>query len=161
MESKSETNRSVDLYVRTAELEDCSWVAEHIREADLQEILAYSGSTPKDALVAGFHHSDIPFTVVVGGEPAAIFGASPVEQGVGAVWLLGTDGILKNTTRFLRESRFWLDQCARPYDILFNYVDARNTVHIKWIKWLGFTVINTHKEFGVEKRPFHEFVRIF
>ena len=160
MESKSATNRSVDLYVRIAELEDCYWVAENMREADRNEVAALSGQEPLDALIAGFHYSDVPFTVVSDGEPAAIFGAGPVEPDVGAIWLLGTDGILKNTTRFLRESHFWLDQCARPYGMLFNYVDARNKVHIRWIKWLGFTLINLHEEFGVEQRPFYEFVRI-
>ena len=160
MESKSRTDRSLDLYVRISEIEDCYWIAENIRDADRNEITAYSGQQPIEALVAGYNCSDVPFTVVVGGEPAAIFGASPVEPGVGAIWLLGTDRILRNTTRFLRESHFWLDQCARPYDMLFNYVDARNTVHIKWIKWLGFTLINLHEDFGVEQRPFYEFERI-
>ena len=161
MVSKSETSRRIDLYARMSVLEDCYWVAENIRDADRDEIAANSGQTPLEALITGFSTSDVPFTIVGDGVPAGIFGAGPAMPGVGMIWLLGTDLLLKNTTRFLRESRFWLDQCARPYDMMFNFVDARNTVHIRWIKWLGFTLINLHQEYGVEKRPFYEFVRIF
>tara|TARA_Y100001963_G_scaffold83655_1_gene115939 strand:- start:3694 stop:4032 length:339 start_codon:yes stop_codon:yes gene_type:complete len=111
-------------------------------------------------MITGYENSDIPFTILADGVPAAMFGAGPAASGVGVIWLLGTDLLLGNTTRFLRESRFWMEQCARPYKLLFNYVDARNTVHIRWIEWLGFTFINQHDDFGVERRPFLEFVRI-
>lgn len=160
MEPTSTKNRSVDLYVRIAELDDCKVIADNIRDADRDEIQAASGQTPLVGILAGYEHSDVPFTILADGVPAAMFGAGPAAPGVGMIWLLGTDLLLGNTTRFLRESRFWLEQCARPYDLLFNYVDARNTVHIRWIEWLGFTFINQHDDFGVERRPFLEFVRI-
>ncbi len=119
-----------------------------------------NGEEPLDAMVSGFIYSDNPRTVLVGDTPVAMFGSGEVEPGVGAVWLLGTDGIHDISRQFLRESKHWLEQLHDNYEMLFNYVDERNTVHIKWLKWLGFKFINRHEQFGVENRPFFEFVRI-
>jgi len=146
--------------VRPSELYDCHYIAENIREDDRREILAFSGEEPLEAMVSGFIHSDSPRTVLVGDTPVAMFGSGPVEPRVGSVWLLGTDGIEDISIQFLRESKYWLEHLYENYDLLFNYVDERNTVHIKWLKWLGFKFINRHEKFGVEKRPFFEFVRI-
>jgi hypothetical protein len=33
-------------------------------------------------------------------------------------------------------------------------------VHIKWLRWMGFTFISSHPKFGTEGRLFLEFVRI-
>lgn len=146
--------------VRPSVLHDCALIADNIREADRREILAMSGKEPLEAMVNGFLYSDNPRTVLVGDTPVAMFGSGEVEPGVGMVWLLGTDGIHDVSLWFLRVSSYWLSQLYDEYALLFNYVDERNTVHIKWLKWLGFTFINRHEQFGVENRPFFEFVRI-
>ena len=146
--------------VRPSVLNDCHVIAENIREDDRREILAMNGEEPLDAMVSGFIYSDNPRTVLVGDTPVAMFGSGEVEPGVGVVWLLGTDGIEDISIQFLRESKHWLEQLHDKYEMLFNYVDERNTVHIKWLRWLGFKFINRHEQFGVENRPFIEFVRI-
>ena len=146
--------------VRPSVLHDCYVIAENMRKEDRQEVLAYGGGEPLEAMVSGFIHSDDPRTVLVGDEPVAMFGSGIVEEGVGAVWLLGTDGIKDIKVQFLRESKYWLNQLYEDYDLLFNFVDERNEVHIKWLKWLGFTFLKRHENFGFENRPFIEFVRI-
>jgi len=146
--------------VRPSVLDDCYVIAENIREDDRREILAMNGEEPLEAMVSGFIYSDNPRTVLVGETPVAMFGSGEVEPGVGMVWLLGTEGIEDISIQFLRESKHWLEQLHDNYEMLFNYVDERNTVHIKWLKWLGFKFINRHEQFGVENRPFFEFVRI-
>jgi hypothetical protein len=146
--------------VRPSVLNDCYVIAENIREDDRRELLAMSGEEPLEAMVSGFIHSDKPRTVLVGDTPVAMFGSGEFEPGVGTVWLLGTKGIEDISMYFLRESKYWLEHLHENYDLLFNYVDERNTVHIKWLKWLGFTFISRHEKFGVENRPFFEFVRI-
>lgn len=146
--------------VRFSILEDCYTIANNIREDDRREILAVSGGDPLDALVQGFMFSDKPRTVLAGNTVCAMFGSGQVEPNVGAVWLLGTDDINNISRQFLRESKKWLDELYENYDLLFNYVDERNTVHIKWLKWLGFDFIKRHEQFGVGQLPFFEFVRI-
>ena len=55
---------------------------------------------------------------------------------------------------FLRHRRDVTDVLTKDYKILFNYVDAQNELHIKWLKWLDFTFINRHEKFGFRKDPF-------
>jgi hypothetical protein len=81
-------------------------------------------------------------------------------EGAGSIWLLATDDIEKYQITFLRHSKKVLKELQQDYLALHNYVDARNSLHIKWLKWMGFTFINKLDRFGVEQRPFYEFVRI-
>ena len=62
--------------------------------------------------------------------------------------------------RFLRHSHKVCELLNQSFPIMYNYVDARNDLHIKWLKWMKFTFINKVNEFGYEKRPFYEFVKI-
>jgi hypothetical protein len=61
---------------------------------------------------------------------------------------------------FLRKSKEVLAEMQKKYPLLFNVVDARNEVHVKWIGWLGFTFVKKHLNWGPEGRMFYEFVRI-
>ncbi|WP_455153310.1 hypothetical protein [Bradyrhizobium cenepequi] len=38
----------------------------------------------------------------------------------------------------MRHSVSWRDQLLERYPILRNFVDDRNTVSIRWLRWLGF-----------------------
>jgi len=88
-----------------------------------------------------------------------MFGVVP-EGKFGTVWLLGTDEIFTHASRdFLRLSKEWLSEVSAPFESVGNLVDARNTVHIRWLEWLGFEFIGVQSEFGVEKRPFLEFIQ--
>ena len=83
-----------------------------------------------------------------------MFGVSPhFEEGIGFIWLLGTDEIKDISWQFLRESREWLEKISSPYKMVCNMVHEENTVHIKWLKFLGFTFLKRTK-------PFIEFARI-
>lgn len=147
-------------YVREATVEDVDYLSTRLRKADLEEIAASSGCSPKSALVEGFRHSYKCRVGIYNNNPFIIFGARPVVKGVGAIWALGSDDLLKARMEFLRQSKGWLDIVHQDFPLLFNYIDARNTVHIRWIRWLGFKFINKHPEHGVAKLPFYEFVRI-
>lgn len=159
MESQGTAN--VTLSVRPSRKEDCAYIAENLREADRNEVQAVCGACNLEALWKAWDQTETPYTIIAGETPAGLFGVVPVEPGVGAIWLLGTDALVQGRWTFLRESKNWLNKVAENYDLLFNYVDERNAVHIKWIGWLGFTFINRHLRHGVEQRPFLEFVRIF
>ena len=79
---------------------------------------------------------------------------------VGAVWMLCSPKILKYRRRFAKESRQWIEAMHQRYDLLWNVVDERNAVHIRWLTWCGFTFINRHETLGVAQVPFLEFVRV-
>ena len=141
---------------------DPAALAPRLRKADLAELQAVASVAPLDALVASLEASVRPLTVVLDDQPIAMFGAVPMEgePATAAVWLLGTDDLLEIKWQFLRESKRWLKEIHGPYALLWNYVDARNEVHIKWLQWMGFSFLCREEKFGVEGRPFYEFISL-
>lgn len=147
-------------HVRPARWDDIPTLAENMRAADVAEIKAASGLSAEEALQIGVRSG-----ALVGcrpdDTPVMIYGVIPGHTpDVGAVWMLATDGLLEFSRQFLRESREAVAKLCEGYRLVYNFTDARNTAHHRWIKWAGFTIIKRHEEFGVEKRPFLEFVRI-
>jgi hypothetical protein len=48
----------------------------------------------------------------------------------------------------------------RSYTLIGNVIDERNRVHLRWLKWMGFTFVQRIPEYGVQHRPFLEFIKI-
>ena len=149
-----------DAHVRPSVLEDVEFLAPRMRVEDVAEVEAYSGRGAHHALLNGFENSTLCRTGLYKDEPCLMFGAGQVFPDVGMVWMLGSDAMVDARVSILRQSRGWIDELHSEFRLLFNYVDARNEVHIKWLRWLGFSFINLHPEFGVGRLPFYEIVRI-
>lgn len=136
-------------------------VARRMRAADVNEVFASCGVSPIVAITESILNSDICFTALFDGEPEVIFGlVQHPTHDAAVVWLLGTDAVRKNAREFLEESRSIVDGWASIYPVLFNAVDARNTVSRRWLKWLGFEDIYIHPEYGHSAVPFIEMARI-
>lgn len=141
-------------------------MAPNLRKADEQECWAAAHKTPIESLVGGLQSSDRCYTVLHKGEPIAMFGvvSHEPEAGefphIGIVWMLGTDQIVDLWQAFGRWSKVWLNEVGYGYDALMNYVDARNTRHLRWLRWLGFEIAALHEEHGPEARPFYEVVKL-
>ncbi len=149
--------------IRLATVTDAHKLATDLRPEDEAEILAMTGQDPLEALLHGVQHSDIPLAIEDEEERTiGLFGVVTVQENprVGTVWLLASPRLLTHWRKLARESKRWVESIQQHYDVLFNLVDERNTVHIRWLQWCGFTFIQRHPEFGVENRPFIEFVRI-
>jgi hypothetical protein len=134
-----------------------------LRVADLQEIQAVSREDSLTILKQSAAWSDPCFTIIDQKDiPIAIFGVvpDPLTVALGRIWLLGSNDIVHNSATFLRHSRQWIEKLHERYPTLWNYVDARNEVHIRWLKWCGFTFLRRIEEYGVERRPFYEFERV-
>jgi hypothetical protein len=105
-----------------------------MREADRRECEAIA-TDPARALWESVERSERSCAVLdPGGCPIAISGISSVS----VIWLLGTDGVESNARQFLRMSRDGFAWLVEGHDRVWNYVDVRNTVHIRWLEWLGF-----------------------
>ena len=148
-------------HVRFVEAGDYEYIASRMRNADIREVHAYSGMSPIDGLRFAFKHSGLACTVV-GENPCAMFGVVPLDDETGSVWLLGTDELTATPLRreFLRKGRGFVDNLHNYRPLLSGFIDERNTLHVTWLKRLGFTIINRHPKFGFEQRPFLEFVRL-
>lgn len=146
--------------IRLAEEADVLWMAPRLREADRQELQAATGESPLVALTKGFEASTPPHVGTLDDEPFVMYGVVPHLPHGGVIWMLGTPTIEQASTGFLRRTRKEVERLGGDYPRLFNLADARNTVHLRWIKWAGFRFVRKHQNIGKEQRPFVEFERI-
>ena len=151
----------VPTFVRRATLDDVHDIARRLRLADRQEVMAASGTIPEAALpvfiqagrevwVAGLEEDGIP---------EIIFGVDPIPhvEKAGVIWLLSSDRIYQYPVEFVKRTQELLDEFHQRYELLTNFIDERNTRHIRWLKWMGFTLIRRVESFGAQSRPFIEF----
>lgn len=147
-----------NVVVRTTVYHDIEKMKDRLRESDKQEIWASYHHTPEEALMVGFNISSVCLTLLYKGEPVAMFGAAPIPDvdGLGSIWLLGTDELTKVQTTFLRLSKKFIKVLLKDYKTLYNYVDERNEVSQRWLEWCGakFKGVFTY---GIEGRPFRYF----
>ena len=149
-------------HFRPAKENDVYILYPKIREVDVEEVDATIGLNIKDGLMASYQVSDEAFTMVAeNGDLLGMFGLTKTHDPlVSVVWMLCTERLPKYSKTFIKLSKQWVIDQNKKYSILMNYVDARNTTSIKWLKHLGFVLINRVEEYGVGKKPFYEFVRI-
>lgn len=142
-------------YVRPATRDDCLDLAPRLREEDKKEIAYSNGLEPRDALLLSFHLGET-HAVIWGDEVVALFGHSGVPGVIGVPWMLASPTLSRIRKTFLRECRQYVEGMLQRYGHLENHVWAGNTVHIQWLKWLGFT-IEPAKPHGIDSQPFHRF----
>ena len=146
-------------HLRLASEIDCIYLSENLREEDKQEIKAVTGLPPLLSLLCGLKLSSVPLVICdADSKPVAMLGVVPNGL-IGFIWMVGTDDLKKISLSFLRNSKDVCDVLKGKHQILHNYVDKRNKLHINWLKWMGFTIIN-EINYGIENRKFYEFVKI-
>lgn len=139
-------------------LADVLELAPKLRQQDLNEIAASHGMSAVNTLSLSFKISDEVNSIILDGEVIGMFGYGS-DNGIAVPWLLASDKLPKISREFLPQSKRWVDGIASQYPILVNYVDVRNTVAIRWLKFLGFKFIQRIENYGVGQTPFYEFVR--
>ena len=157
--AKPKAKRSI---IRTSTEDDIKYVAKHLRKADKQELKALVGIDPYVALYMSAINSVEPMTWEFDGKPVMMWGACPLDETTGKAWAVGTDDIFKKDAKatFKRGCRKQLDKLHDNFELLVNVIDARNELHLQWLKDMDFKVIRKIDEMGVEQRPFYEFARI-
>ena len=148
--------------VRLATPRDIPYLAKNLRQTDKDEVFASSGRTVTESLENAFtlENSDI-YVGTYNGNPEIIFGICPMSKGsiVGFPWMLCTDQLKKSPKEFMRRCKDWVDKWNNKYPVLTNMVYARNSLHIRWLKWCGFKFIKLHPQYGHSKEPFWEFYK--
>lgn len=128
------------------------------READVAEVLASTGLTPRESLELSLTDKDEAYVML--NSAKEVFGAFGVGAALpifGTPWMLATDEILKHQKTLLRLSRKKVAEWVEQYGFLVNFVDSRNTASIKWLEWLGFEV-DCHKAYCHDPEvPFYMF----
>jgi len=141
----------------TPTLADLEIVAANMREADKQEAIAMAACGPLEALRKSVALSHESVVARVGGEPVCIYGLGfgSVTGGMARPWLMGTQAVEWHCLTFLRANKRIVRDWSERYD-LENYVDARHTMSIRWLRWLGFK-LDAAEPFGPFGYPFHRF----
>jgi hypothetical protein len=145
--------------VRPSVMQDVRVIANDMRSPDVDEIWASAHARPHEALVMSFLGSrDTCFTGVADGEPVCMFGVrEPSQLGSVAVpWMLASNKLEFHSKEFLRRSRDMVRVLAAEFPHMENFVDQRNTISVRWLQWVGFSVYYP-KPYGKDKLPFHRF----
>lgn len=147
-----------DVKIRPSVRSDMKRLKDRLRKSDVDEIYAFTGMRPHEAIVFSHDVSTCCQTVLLHGVPVAMFGTAPVrnDEKKAGVWFIATDELNMMKPSFLRMSKACIKTMLDIYPYLFNYVDARNTDSIKWLKWCG-AELDEAKPIGYENKPFHFF----
>ncbi len=130
-----------------------------IRKEDSDEAFAMTGKLAEDCLIEGVDKSDISYVGLYHGDPVVCFGVrrNTSLSNKGIVWLLSTNKLNSIKNIFIRNSRPYVVKLMNGFDMLENWVDVRNTVAIRWLRWCGFKFDETPKPVGCFGDPFYHF----
>lgn len=132
-----------------------------LRPEDRREVEDMSGKPAIRNLLVGVMAGSPSFTLRTHeGAMVGIVSAIPVGTGGAVIGMVGTPEIEKVSTAFLRGSRDVLAMIDQYHGTLFNVCDARNEVHVRWLRWLGFHFIRKIDRHGAKGIPVYEFARI-
>lgn len=155
--------------IRPADWDDARVIGSRLRGSDREEMAAVFGPSfdgvalVEDAL-RRTRTGRAPAARVIADdrtdEPVCIFGAAddPVDPEKGVVWLLATDQFRAVPPRLGARAcqNYVLEALEAPYSRLHNYVRARNSVSVRWLAHIGFTVGGLVR-YGVMQDLFHYF----
>lgn len=149
-------------YIQRATIEDAAYIAKNLRDADRQECDAAIALPPELVLPEAVRAGRAVWTCHTNeGEPFIMFGVDPSAlPSCGVVWMCSTPSILKHKVEFMRACGPLLDAIQDDFPVIHNVVDARNTLHIRWLKRCGFKFFRTLPRWGARSVPFIEFARI-
>lgn len=145
--------------IRLAERHDALDLSPRLRRADAGEFLA-NGRCPTAGLLRAVDLSALVRTIVApDGAPIALFGFAEIRPDCACPWLVGSEALVTtHRSWFLRASADIVASGDHRWATFFNRVDARNVVHIRWLRWSGF-LLQPAEPFGPHGMHFHPFTR--
>lgn len=149
------------MHIAPATLEQAGALAGRLRQSDREELTAATGSEDHRFLIEqSIVGSSQAWACMLADRVVGLGGVTPVGHMayVGSPWFVAADEISRHATTFLRHSRKKTQAMLREYDLLTNWVDARNTASIRWLKWLGY-IVEAPAPFGAWQLPFCRFWR--
>lgn len=144
--------------VKRATAEDVEEVIRNIRDADRLEIESATGK-PYDEVLRGLPKlCDEMWAGFADGKCGVLFGfQKPTFVSEHTVaWLISTKMVDAEAITFIRNSKKVFGLMCKGHEYLFNFVDSRNKLAIRWLKWLGFTIYDP-EPYGARGELFHKF----
>ena len=142
---------------RATQLHDVCELAPNLRSEDKREVETL-GKTSEQSLLSGYLFGKVCRSIINNyGQVVGMYGVVPADSKTGLVWMLGSDKLKKIKIPFLKESRTEVEKMNILLPHLWNIIDSRNELHLKWIKWCGFKIIG---ERMVNNVKFYEFCKV-
>lgn len=143
--------------------EHLAFLAPRLRDADVQELRASQGDSL--TMLAILQQSvtvscECWVATTQTGEPVAVFGVAPLPHAAGyaSPWMLGTDTLSRHGRDIVQLGKRFAGRWNAEYEHLLNFVDARNTRSIAWLRHSGYS-IRPAQPHGVNGEMFHLFER--
>lgn len=150
-------------YVRNSlPSQDSKELAPNLRESDKRELSALSARDYEHTLYLGALVSNPSRTIIHEGKVIGMYGVSPlftINPKYGCVWCLASDKLSEIKMQFVRQSLSEIEDMAKGFTKLINFVHAENTESIEWLKFLGFSLSKDPILLGPKKEPFYYFER--
>lgn len=139
-------------------VEDIAEILPAVRQADIDEISEALGVPMEQALFDAITGSLNAKKIVIDGHIVAVFGDAvfSILGSVGVPWLISTVHVELHARAFLKVCKPEVQGMLTRHRHLMNYVDARNTAAIRWLRWLGFTFAPA-APYGARRFKFHQF----
>lgn len=123
-------------------LKDVVWMGKHLRPEDRRELETATGHTALRALAKAVTISTFSSTArhPDSDDPLFLFGVAPSKTtGFGVIWMVGSPAISDARFRIAEDAPRILRILSNPYPRgLHCLADARNTLHVRWLKRFGF-----------------------
>jgi len=113
-----------------------------LRPQDLAEIELTTGGKPPAAAIQDsvLKSDEVHVAVNEDGGIIMIYGLGSHPSGFGIPWMIASNELYRHTFTLLKHGRMVVRRFLERHPILCNLVDARNTVSINWLRWMGFTI---------------------
>lgn len=153
-----EMTKEKGVYFKEADRKDFKLMKKIIRKEDREELEASTGKRYEDIIDKTRDVSDISFAGYYDGKLIALFGVRTLSMmtQTGAIWMFGSKFLPAHQRVFLKHCKKCVEVMLEDYQKVFNFVDERNTMVIRWLKWLGFTFEDS-QPYGPKRMPFYKF----
>lgn len=131
-----------------------------IRKSDQEEVWAASHMDIDEALDLSYRSSETAVVKLFNDIPVAVSGVTRpfLLSSSGIIWMLATEEFENKVVQISagRKCRIFINEMLESFDILYNFVDFRNTISIKWLEWIG-AEFEDAKPYGPDNMLFRKF----
>lgn len=154
------------MYRKAKNEKDVLYILEHLRADDLAEVKAIHGEDYKEKVLTDIMKTDFDVLMGVtknGDIPVCMGGAWQLDNdapGIGVVWMLCTDEVVKHKIRLLKELKKEFREYDKKFWFLYNLIYYKNDFAKNWLSWLGFKFDNPKPRGMKIPKEFEFFYRI-
>jgi len=132
----------MEYIIRRPTLEDIDFLAKNARELDKKEVFFSSGMNIDDILKSTPNILNDCYVWEINSKLVAMYGISNWGGDNNVIWMLATDEFDKYKNIFRRDCKKIVKEMVNGKNYVYNYIWCEHRKAIKWLKWLGFTILD-------------------